>query len=1149
MVEENSDKRLIDAFQSFSPGLIYTLGPKKEVVQGFLLYRKESVKGLAWTHGDSELAVSFRDSHSHKVRFSLKEDHLFSQCVCGGGYDRVVCRHMLCALMTIKNLLNPALYKQPFQDGRRRESLLTSLMGGQKASPPLHSPNANHETCSASSDVRFAILIEKRGDEAHISVMNNGKKVGLSDPIFRLPPELSSLNNPYDLRNTKESRLLKFLRRHGNTYPVIFRNGKTETEVRWKDTLETEAMTELHVSGNTVHISKRFYMDDQVVSPMAAGPFAFDLKNHVFCVARNLEGWKLWEDIRSACYYANEGMRLSLGNHDDRLSYSLSVPDFQQLKLLIPAELEKLFLESTLFLTDGQETKPELPSTLSHILRIKRLAPPERGYLLEPQFNANGVVRPLSGAIIDLFMALEGERIYGRLKAKKRKEILYRTFFNALAQKTKKAREEVIRDSIEPITFGNYRLMKEGRRILRDYLGETDEKGKRFYLDHGRWWLVPIDRRMESVLYTVPFEVFGAGIFKEMTTHHAMLLKEEDLSKGLPDLYAGLKEKGIELIFDHQPVMTTRWEFELDASRASIDWFEIRPEIRCNGVVIDETLWEKALSGKGMIENNGMIQILDQESLKTLSAIYEVTKNSSGIKNGIVQVPRLQILDWIVLRKSGIKIKLPPEDERIIERLVRFQKIEEMPVPQGLKATLRGYQREGLDWLSFLYENRFGACLADDMGLGKTLQAITLLAWIKERGEGGVNPARACHLLVVPPSLLFNWEREIEKFYPLLKIYLYQGKERTTSFESYDIVLTTYGLVNRDIDKLKEIRFDVIVFDEAQAVKNIHADRTGAVRQLKASFKLALTGTPVENHIGEYFSIMDLVLPGLLGEYKQFTHQVKKENSSFLDTVIRRTKPFILRRTKEEILKELPPKIETDFYLDLTEKQKGLYAKTVEAVRSTIEEAFRTKTTSQAKIIALTGLLKLRQICLTPRLLIPGMAEVTPKIEFLKTQLTKLYTEGHHALVFSQFTSFLNIVEEEIQGNGLRIFRLDGSTPVGNRRKLVEGFQKSQEPSVFLLSLKAGGQGLNLTRATYVFHLDPWWNPAVENQASDRAHRIGQKKKVIITRLIMRHTIEEKMMELKRRKLKLYQAILESPSAGGRLPITKEDFDYLLSAT
>ncbi len=1146
MAEENVNKPLIDAFQSFPPGQVYTLGPKQSVVHGFVLYRKESVKGLIWKCEGSELTVSFGDNRSQEVRFLLKDDHLFSLCACGGSSEQTPCHHIICALMTIKNLLNPGLFRQPNEDKKRKEALLASLLCDERSSFPSGHLNADLDTCRTSSDAQFAIFIEKSGNKPLISVMKNGKMVGLNDPTFRLPSELYSLNNPYDLEDSKEKKLLKYLRRHGNAYPVIFKSGNTETAVRWNGTLEVNAVTELHASGNTIRISKRFNADHPVVSPIAAGRFFFDLKNQVFGLIKSFEGWKLWKDIRSVCDFGDGG-RSRFKYRSDGLSFSLSVPDFQRIRIFIPNELESLFVDSTLFLTDGQKVKPEVSSTRSYCLRIKRLKAPERGYLLLPEFNVDGIDKPLSGAIPSFFMVLERAGVYAPLKARKRKEILCRTFLQAFAQKARKAKEEIIRDSIETRTFGNYRVIREGRRILREHLEENLD-GNHLYFDEGRWWFAPFDRGMEALLYALPFEVFGVRIFEGMALRSAMYLNEEDLLKGLPELYVKLKEKDIGLIFEDQPVKTTRWEFDLDASRASIDWFEIRPEIRCNGAMVDETLWEKAISRKGIIEQNGMIQILDQESLKTLSAIYGVTKAGRGMRNGIVQVPRLQILDWILLRKSGIRIKLPPEDERIIERLVRFKKIEERPVPRALRACLRGYQREGFDWLSFLYENRFGACLADDMGLGKTVQAITLLAWIKGKSKEKGDLARACHLIVVPPSLLFNWEREIEKFYPDLKIYLYQGKERTTSFEGYDLVLTTYGLVSRDIDKLKEIPFNVIVFDEAQAVKNIHADRTDAVRQLKASFKLALTGTPVENHIGEYYSIMDLVLPGLLGEYDQFRRQVKKDNASYLDTVIRRTRPFVLRRTKEEILKELPPKVETDFYLDLTEKQKGLYAKTVEAVRSTIEEAFRTKTSSQAKIIALTGLLKLRQVCLTPRLLIPEMSERTPKIEFLQTQLEKLYAEGHHALVFSQFTSFLDIVEEEIQGNGLKIFRLDGSTPVSKRKRLVEGFQESPEPSVFLLSLRAGGQGLNLTRATYVFHLDPWWNPAVENQASDRAHRIGQKNKVIITRLIMRHTIEEKMMELKKRKLKLYQAILESPSSGGRLPITKEDFDYLLSA-
>ena len=256
----------------------------------------------------------------------------------------------------------------------------------------------------------------------------------------------------------------------------------------------------------------------------------------------------------------------------------------------------------------------------------------------------------------------------------------------------------------------------------------------------------------------------------------------------------------------------------------------------------------------------------------------------------------------------------------------------------------------------------------------------------------------------------------------------------------------------------------------------------------------------------------------------------------------------MLRRTKDAILKELPPKTESDVYLELTEKQKSLYQHTVAQVRSSIEDAYRSKTQGQAQIIALTAIMKLRQLCVSPRLLDRASKDPSPKLDFLIGKLKELREEGHSALVFSQFTSFLDLLEEELKSSKLAFSRLDGSTAVKKRKHLVEGFQKGEAPPIFLLSLKAGGQGLNLTRASYVFHLDPWWNPAVENQASDRAHRIGQVQKVSITRVLMRHTIEEKMMELKKRKLALYKAVLEDATRGGKgFSISKSDFDFLLA--
>jgi non-specific serine/threonine protein kinase len=308
-----------------------------------------------------------------------------------------------------------------------------------------------------------------------------------------------------------------------------------------------------------------------------------------------------------------------------------------------------------------------------------------------------------------------------------------------------------------------------------------------------------------------------------------------------------------------------------------------------------------------------------------------------------------------------------------------------------------------------------------------------------------------------------------------------------------------------------------------------------------------MTGTPLENHVGEYYSLMDLCVPGLLGDYDNMKGKLKTPSPDVLHTIMQRTRPFVLRRTKAQILKELPPKTETDIYLELTDRQKTLYQHTVASIRSTIATAYRSKTSAQARIIALTAILKLRQICLSPRLIQKGSADTSPKLVCVVERLQELMDEGHSALVFSQFTSYLDLVEQEFHAHHIPYVRLDGSTPTATRKKIVQEFQDGKQPLVFLLSLKAGGQGLNLTKASYVFHLDPWWNPAVENQASDRAHRIGQKQKVSIMRLLMRHTIEEKMMELKQQKLELYQAVLEGAAhRGGGTALSQKDFDFLL---
>ena len=667
---------------------------------------------------------------------------------------------------------------------------------------------------------------------------------------------------------------------------------------------------------------------------------------------------------------------------------------------------------------------------------------------------------------------------------------------------------------------------------------------------HDGWRFIADDRKEQVRLVELLYHFFGLDFFGgELEFPAEIQLPRSEFLTRLGELSSKLKESGFDLRFGNTQLQQGEWEFTVEAVPAtvggSIDWFELRPEIRCNGELLSEETLKAILEG-GMLPQGDALILLGDEQRRILELLVVgggTTKKKQ--KTESIRIPRLQILDWLEMRSHGVILRLPPEMEQLITNLTRLERLPARTLPNGLHATLRPYQKEGYEWLAFLYEHRFGACLADDMGLGKTVQAISLLVGLAEGQIHSTIPPGTPHLVVVPPSLLFNWENELARFAPSLKVITYSGVKRSLQFDEASVVLTSYGILQRDVEKLAEIPFHVIIFDEAQQVKNLQTSTTTAARRLNGQFTLALTGTPMENHLGEYYAIMDLSLPGLLGSYEDFRRKIDIKGFGGIDTLIRRTRPFVLRRTKQMIADELPPRIESDLYLELTHRQRALYQKTVEEVRGTVEEAYRAKATGQARMIALTAILRLRQICLCPSLFVKGKTD-SPKLEALADQLLELRDEGHSALVFSQFTGFLDIVEEGLKKQGLDCLRLDGSTPVPKRKELVRSFQESEGPRVFLISLKAGGKGLNLTRATYVYHLDPWWNPAVENQASDRAHRIGQTAQVTVTRLLMRHTVEEKMMALKERKLKLYKALLEDCTGEGGGALTKEDFEFLL---
>jgi superfamily II DNA or RNA helicase len=458
--------------------------------------------------------------------------------------------------------------------------------------------------------------------------------------------------------------------------------------------------------------------------------------------------------------------------------------------------------------------------------------------------------------------------------------------------------------------------------------------------------------------------------------------------------------------------------------------------------------------------------------------------------------------------------------------------------PAGLRITLRPYQQSGLAWLQYLRAQQLGGILADDMGLGKTAQALAHLLVEKEAGRLDL-PA----LVVLPTSLLFNWRAEAQRMAPGLRVLVLQGPDRAQDFKrmaEHELVLTTYPLVWRDIDTLAAQPWHIVILDEAQAVKNATGRSAGALRRLQTRHRLCLTGTPLENHLGELWAHFDFLMPGFLGDARSFTRLWRKpieQNGETLraQRLAQRVRPFILRRSKQDVATELPPLSEVIERVQLHGRQRELY----ESVRVASDEIVRRTLTRRgfagAQITILDALLKLRQVCCDPRLL---KGHKTPrhmeraKIEWLRDQLPALIAEGRRVLVFSQFTEMLALIEGELDALQLPWLALTGRTPVARRGDVVQRFQAGEVP-LLLVSLKAGGQGLNLTAADTVIHVDPWWNPAVEAQATARAHRIGQDQPVFVYKLIAEGSIEERMLALQARKRALADGVLGHDAEAG----------------
>jgi hypothetical protein len=484
---------------------------------------------------------------------------------------------------------------------------------------------------------------------------------------------------------------------------------------------------------------------------------------------------------------------------------------------------------------------------------------------------------------------------------------------------------------------------------------------------------------------------------------------------------------------------------------------------------------------------------------------------------------------------------------RVRQELAGFQSISAASQPAGFQGRLRDYQREGLGWMHFLQQFSFGGCLADDMGVGKTAQVLALLETRRQlRAQGEID---APSLVVVPKSLIFNWKQEVERFTPQIRVLDYTGITRNKDdLTSYDLILTTYGTLRRDALHFKDQVFDYVILDEAQAVKNARTESAKAVRLLRGNHRLALSGTPVENHLGELWSLLDFLNPGMLGASGVFQlagGAMRNPSDEARKLLAHALRPFLLRRTKEQVATELPPKIEQTIYCEMEPRQRTLYNELREHYRKSLLPKINTDGIAKSKIQVLEALLRLRQAACHPGLIDRKRTQdPSAKLDVLIEQLRAVLEEGHKALVFSQFTSLLGILRAALEAEGIEYEYLDGKTD--DRQARVERFQNDPACPIFLISLKAGGVGLNLTAADYVFILDPWWNPAVEAQAVDRTHRIGQLRQVFAYRLITRDTVEEKVLELQQTKRSLADAIIGAENSLIR-DLRREDIELLLS--
>ena len=577
--------------------------------------------------------------------------------------------------------------------------------------------------------------------------------------------------------------------------------------------------------------------------------------------------------------------------------------------------------------------------------------------------------------------------------------------------------------------------------------------------------------------------------------------------------------------------------------RSGIDWFELHGSVDFgeNQVVPLPRLLDAFRHGRTTLTlDDGTTGIVPEEWLRSWAGIAGVGETTGDHVR--FKMSQVALLDAALALQPAVRV-----DERFArtrDELASFQGITALDPASSFAGQLRDYQRDALGWFAFLKRFGFGGCLADDMGLGKT---VMVLAWLDRLRA--MKQARAPSLVVVPRSVVFNWKEEAARFAPKLRVLDFSGASRSVGrLDGHDIILTSYGTLRRDALILKDVEFEYAILDEAQTIKNANTAAAKAARLIRSKHRLALSGTPVENHLGELWSLFEFLNPGLLGTSSAFARHrgaAAKQDRAAIEVLARGIRPFVLRRTKAQVAPELPVRTELTMHCDMQGLQRELYDELRNHYRTALLGRIEKDGLQKSKMHILEALLRLRQAACHPALIDPRHKDVpSAKFDALLPHLAEVREEGHKALVFSQFTSLLALLRTRLDASGTQYAYLDGRTR--DRQAVVEQFQTDPACDVFLISLKAGGLGLNLTAAEYVYLLDPWWNPAVEAQAIDRAHRIGQSRQVFAYRLLATGTVEEKIAELQKSKRELADAIVQA-DVGLLRNLQQEDLEILLS--